>query len=312
MGMRWVWAMLWIALMLAGGSSDGVAGRRAPAPSFKTCYHPFWSPDGRRIVFTANVASDDENDDADEMWLVDADGTDLQEIVANGLDKSNPTWSPDGAAIAFYMHRDDQRDLFLYRLRSREVVHLLDWPDSYDGDPFWSPDGRRIYFSSNSTRLSDRTEVDWDIFVMDADGSDVRRVTDFPRGQFSPALSPDGASLVYSWARTDGNIDLVRLDLDGGDATTLTDNPDWDVHGHWSPDGTRILYAARRQGRLGVYHMNADGGDVVPLFVDDESDALNPVWSPDGSRVAYCSNEGGAWDLFLMNADGSERRAILR
>lgn len=120
---------------------------------------------------------------------------------------------------------------------------LTDHP-GYDSDARWSPDGTRIVFQSDR---DGRERYDTRIYIMDADGANLRRLT--PRDEKSsyPAWSPDGARIVYV-AETDGQRDLWWISLDGSGNERLTTHPGNDTEPSWSPDGWRILFATERYG----------------------------------------------------------------
>src|SRR5256884_347063 len=148
---------------------------------------------------------------------------------------------------------------------------------------------------------------DFQIYVMNPDGSDVTRVTNNPGGNVDPVWAPDGKRIAFASFRT-GRSEVFAINVDGSGVTRLTHSPGRDEgdRAGWSPDGTRIVFSSDRDaGQLHVFAMQADGSGVTQLtsgnFVDDD-----PVWSPDGAHIAFHSTrDGGDEDIFVMNADGS-------
>jgi len=171
--------------------------------------HPSWSPDGRMIVF-CSTRGDGENDD---IYTIRVDGSDLRRLTDNGLYWDTfPSFSPDGRKILFRR---------LLRTRSSEgtlvnsevmvmnsdgtgVVNLTRdaW---FDGWPSWSPDGRRIAFSSN------RSDP-YQIYVMNADGSGVTQVVNSPYTDVRPQWLPDGQGLIFN-REHDGRIEMLQVRL---------------------------------------------------------------------------------------------------
>jgi len=145
-----------------------------------------------------------------------------------------------------------------------------------------------------------------DIYVMNADGSGVTRLTNSQAFKYSLVWSPDGAKIASSSDR-DGNDEIYVMNADGTGLVDLSNNPATDFAGGWSPDGTKIGFHSNRDGNWEIYVMNADGSGVTRLTnTQDTAWSYGPVWSPDGSRIAFVrsssTNNGG---IYVMNADGS-------
>jgi TolB protein len=163
----------------------------------------------------------------------------------------------------------------------------------------WSPDGRRLVFDGRFYR----TLFDFDIGVMNADGSAVRRITRGPERDIMAAWSPDGRWIAFSRLKTEGGIpDLWLVRPDGTDAHMLVRRAGTPA---WSPNGTRI--AVDLPG--GIWTVRTDGSGRRKLISGDVGEA---AWSPDGRRLVYTSWQHGAPELYAANADGSGRRRLTR
>ena len=143
-------------------------------------HSPSWSPDGKRIAF---VSERDEQPHkvqghfADEIYVMDTDGGNLQNLTNNPADDDGPSWSPDGKQIAFASDREADLgwDIFVMNADGQNPRNLTKGHGWGDFDPSWSPDGKRIAFSSfgkNGRKM--------DIYVMDADGQNPRQLTNNP------------------------------------------------------------------------------------------------------------------------------------
>ena len=164
----------------------------------------------------------------------------------------------------------------------------------FDGDPAWSPDGRRIAFTSERDGA-------YEIYVMDADGGNPTRLTNNTALDYRPAWSPDGARIAFVSER-DGNADIYVMDSDGGNAVNLTKSGSLDSDPAWSPDGNSIAFRTSRDG-AGIWIMNADGSQ--PRALTSLSSDRHPAWSPDGKRIAFARDvSADTRDIFIIEANG--------
>lgn len=126
---------------------------------------------------------------------------------------------------------------------------------------------------------SDRAGDD-DLYLMEANGSDLRRLTNTPGTDWLAEFSPDGTTIAFA---TDHSIDLI--DTDGTNRTTLT--PDAANHPSWSPDGRQIAAVTLTEhDDFAICTIDVSTG-ALTVFTDDEADDFYPAWSPDGDTIAF-------------------------
>ena len=267
-----------------------------------------------RIAFMST-----RNADNGEIFLMNLDGKRVRQLTRHLEYDAVPAWSPDGQKIAFVSFRNKHREgnftsgeVYVMNADGTNPINLTQTPRGHDLDACWSPDGKQIAFTSTKGIFSD-------IWVMDADGGNQRKLTNHEATERGPDWSPDGTRIAF-YSNRDGiwnrnpndNWEIYVMDADGANPVNLTNHPAWDSHPAWSPDGTRIAFHSNREENTEIYVMNADGTNPINLTNHPAVDR-GPDWSPDGLRIAFSSNRDGDWEknrndnweVYVMNADGT-------
>ncbi|HJZ68875.1 MAG TPA: hypothetical protein VKF81_12180, partial [Blastocatellia bacterium] len=164
-----------------------------------------------------------------------------------------------------------------------------------DTSPKWSPDAR-ILFASNR-------DGKYEIYVMDADGSNVTRLTRTGAGQ--GAWSPDGNKIAFirpSLEKIAGHLwlQVFVMDADGGNVRMLTTIPNSSFAPCWSPDGASIAFVVEILPRANIFQIDLDGGNLRRVTAGPKFDG-RPAISPDGSKLAFQSNRDGNYEIYVMN-----------
>jgi TolB protein len=163
------------------------------------------------------------------------------------------------------------------------------------------PDGGRIAF------LSDRNGGE-EIFVMNADGSNVRHLPTVSGRKDEIAISPDGQTIAFI-ANGAGNYEIYTIGIDGSGLRRLTTTSNHDWGPSFSPDGRQIVYFESINNQDEIFTMNADGSNARRLTSNSSMDVM-PIFTPDGGQIVFSSDRGGNYDLFTMGTDGSNPRAL--
>ena len=244
-----------------------------------------------RIVFTSR------RDGNNEIYVMNADGGNQENLTNHPAYDGYPDWSPDGTKIAFVSSRDGGAiQIHIMDADGKNVIRLTDGPGQ-KYDPDWSPDGRKIAFS-----VDDAEDY---IAVMDADGGNRDKLEGEAR---HPSWSPDGKQIAFeSWR--DGGDEINVIGAGGRGLKRVTHDLAPKGNPSFSLNEQKIAYYASHKGFYHIYVVGADGRNRMRL-THSEVNHWGPTWSPNGRTIAYW-----IWDgildgnlfgtIHLMTADGS-------
>jgi Tol biopolymer transport system component len=259
---------------------------------------PDWSGDGRKIVFSS------DREGQYHLHIISESGTDLELLAPVKRDDRQASWSDPPKLLS---------DVVLYtgsRLKSDPNLFTIDVTDfeksqlanlrGIDWTPEWSPDGKRIAFSSNDSG-------EFEIYVINADGSgEVKQLTvDSPGKTMHPSWSPNGDQIAYE-SKSRESWDIWVMNADGSNARNLTADSDANYgNPAWSPDGKQIALSSDQAGKFEIFVMNANGSGEIKQLTDLGEDAFHPAWSPDGQSIAFRVNHDGRRQIYVMTSSGS-------
>ncbi|HWS98654.1 MAG TPA: hypothetical protein VN256_00180 [Pyrinomonadaceae bacterium] len=206
------------------------------------------------------------------IWTMNPDGGSQARVSeVNGI---SPALSADGKRVAFLCGAEPL-DVCTMNVDGTSVVRLTSTQDNFN--PTWSPDGRRVVFTSHR-------EGDYHVYTMNADGTNVRRlVTD--RGDIYAedyaAWSPDGKRIAFVGRAEDG-YNIYVADVKDGEIVELLSDEFIKENLAWSPDGKQLAFDTIDD----VYTIGADGSRLRRL-TSGEGENTTPTWSPDGAQIAF-------------------------
>ena len=263
-----------------------------------------------------------------QTWVANKDLSNQHKLTSGPSNSGWAVWKPGGAKLAFDSDRaapdsggptdiSGINDIFKMNPDGTGVVKLTD-SGSFNGSPGWSPDGKKIAFASDRADLPGRMEI----HVMDADGSNVRRLTTLPSDAMledAPRFSPDGRRIVFTRYITDpGRSALFTVSVRGGGLKQLTPWGNGANDADYSPDGSKIVFEAYPSNRCfgEIYTVDSDGQHLTNITDNRcQAGSADPVWSPDGKKILFWSShvEGGEFGsaLATMNPNGSARHFII-
>ncbi len=257
-----------------------------------------------KIAFSGRTATG-----AWQIYVVEPGGK-PKALTRTSRSDLDPTWSADGARIAFASNRRRpiNFDLYIMEADGRKQRRLTRSPAN-DIDPVWSPDGARIAFSS------DRVAGSFDIWTIKPNGRGQRRLTDSAGTDVDPAWSPDGTQIAFASSRERANFDIWVMNADGSDPHRVTGGLGQDLSPSWSPDGRLIAFDRRPplRGDAELLSVDLATGNVRRL-TRNRGDDLTPAWSPDGELMSFpahpsCRSDCN-FDLYISGGDGKNRQRI--
>ena len=298
---------------------------------------PRFSHDGKRIVFVVTRADMDRSVYDSDLWIANSDGTNVMPLTRSDANDSGPAWSPDGKRIAFVSDRNGGRDaLWLIDPNGGEPWQLTKEKGSISNFE-WSPDSKSIAFvmgdprsETEEARVKAKEDVhvvgedarQWHLYIVDADGGRVRRMT---RGKFSidhPSWSPDGKRIVLErmplnaagdWYRTDLYTLATDVECDSNSCPNMAPivvRPGTDAYAHFSPDGKSIaffsaggVYDWLRETE--IYVVPSTGGTPRVVSHDYNRSSNDIIWSNDGRSIYFAGPWNTTSQLFRVGSDGS-------
>lgn len=198
-----------------------------------------------------------------DISVADADGSKIRRITNNPRYDAEGTLSPDGKTIVFTSLRDGDLDIYTMSVDGGNVKRLTSTL-GYDGGPFFSADGKQIVYRAwHPQTAADSTDyvgllaqnlvrpARMEIWVMNADGSNQRQVTNLGGANFAPYFHPDGRRILFASNHKNPrsrNFDLYLVHADGTGLEQVTTNAEFDAFPVFSPDGRRLVWASNRHG----------------------------------------------------------------
>ncbi|MBA3343283.1 MAG: PD40 domain-containing protein [Gemmatimonadaceae bacterium] len=297
---------------------------------------PRHQPDGVRVP-------DERSDVSPAREVASAAGerrfSKIRQITFGG-ENAEAYFSPDGKWLTMQSTRESRTcdQQYVVRMDGSGLQRVSDGRGKTTCGWFF-PGGNRLFFASTTAHDSacpPRPDLSkgyvwpldrYDIYTVNRDGTNLKRLTKYDVYTAEGVLSPDGRRIVFTSLK-DGDLDIYTMNTDGSDVRRLTTTPGYDGGAWWSPDGKRIVYRANhptdstelreyrdllaqrlvRPRRVELFVMNADGSDQRQITRLGGAN-FGPSWTPDGKQIVFSSNyrnpRGGNFDLYLVNSDGS-------
>ncbi len=277
--------------------------------------------DTNKILFVSGPEFIITPADYPQMYTIRENGTNLTKLTnfQSIFSDYEPRTSPDGQNIVYVSVQDGNPEIYRRRIDGTDVRRLTFNSDSVsngDYSPDWSPDGTQLVFVSN--RSSSIVNKSPSIYLMNADGTNQRRLT-LSTGMYdTPRWSPDGAYIAFSSTFYDPGRDRSEIFIVNKTGTetrrvTYSSSSDPAIFNYgpsWSPDESRLVFTSYRNGNREIYSISASGTNETQLTNDPAIDA-DPFWMPNGKIVFISNRVGGYNNIHIMDSNGSNVRRIV-
>jgi Tol biopolymer transport system component len=226
---------------------------------------PAWKADGSKLA----IGRRGPLDSTFAIYTLNPDGSSLQKISSSPSNDNQPSWSPDGTRIAFTNSVGGTPEIAVMNADGSNRMNLTA-NSEVDMNPAWSPDGTRIAFVSGRDFPGITGDVTrgFEIYVMNADGSNQTRLTNNMFSDSNPSWSPDSNKITFGTNR-DGNFEIYSMNANGSNQVNLTNNSSSDFDPVWSPDGNRIAFLSFRDSVQStpqeIFQMNSDGSSPTRI-----------------------------------------------
>lgn len=251
------------------------------------------------------VLSTVERREVKEIYIADYDGANPRRITINRNLNIMPNWSPDGRSIAYVSYPAGVMDIMVSNIYAgtREQPTKDHKSAGQNWLPVFSPDGTRIAFVSSR-------EGNSEIYVMNRDGSDVRRLTNNLEIDSTPTWSPSGTQIAFTSQRT-GTPQIYVVGADGTGLRKISSESYAD-RATWSPAPfNEIAFNARTGPGFDIKVLNIGTGETRQITFGEGTNE-SPAWAPNGRHLAFSSTRAGRTQIFTVDRDGRNLRQITK
>ena len=252
-----------------------------------------------------------ESEGNPDIYTVDTESGEIDEVERGPAVQTAPAWSPDGERIAFVTDEGEGRDIHVVSAEGQGDTILLS-PSGQDeetneGSPRWSNEGDMVAYVSESGGVTD-------IFVFDLSGESQTRITSGDSSELLGDWSPDGQWLVFSrsehgqggddveglWLRNPAGVNLLRL-TEGADSDPV-----------WSPDGDAIAFVRDDLGNDDIYLLRPEDGEdwrgsiVEDRWISSPEEDHSPAWHPEGDILVFVTTRDGNAEIYTAEFDDED------
>ena len=254
---------------------------------------------GQAGPFTGKIALVSKRTGNKEIYLMDYDGRNLQQLTKNRSINLNPDFFPNGREIIYTTYKNRNPDLYRRELYTGAEAKVST-QRGLNVTASVAPGGEKIALAMSKEGHSQ-------IYIISPQGKQLARLTNSSALEVSPAWSPDGKQIAFVSDRL-GKPQIFVVNSDGSDLRRLTTSGSYNVEPRWSPKGKVIAYCRQMGGGFQIFLINTDGSGNTQITTEGSNE--HPRWSPDGRFITFSSKRGGKESIYVMRADGSGQTKV--
>lgn len=251
---------------------------------------------GEQGIARTKIAFVGEKGNGRELFVMDYDGYDPQQVTADGYLNLMPTWSPDRKSLIYTGYRDRKQQIMRRELATGREEVLVS-PASLNITATFTPDGKSIIYAAAQ-------EGNSDIYQIELDSRSPKQLTSHHSAELSPSWSPDGRHLAFTSDRG-GRPQIYIMDADGSNVRRLTYDGDYNAAPAWSPKGEWIVYVCRISGEGFKLCRISPNGEQRSQITKGNSIDDSPSWAPNGRHLVFSSIRRGESQLYIITSEGA-------
>ena len=251
---------------------------------------------GEQGIARTKISFVGEKENGRELFVMDYDGYDPQQVTADGYLNLMPTWSPDRKSLIYTAYRDRKQQIMRRELATGREEVLVS-PASLNITATFAPDGKSITYAAAQ-------EGNSDIYQIELDSRSPKQLTSHHSAELSPSWSPDGRHLAFTSDRG-GRPQIYIMDADGSNVRRLTYDGDYNAAPAWSPKGDWIVYVCRIPGEGFKLCRISPNGEERSQITKGNSIDDSPSWAPNGRHLVFSSIRRGESQLYIITSEGA-------